>query len=196
MKLELNVSEQQERLQKLNLLKAEHASEMNKYNISKELYDLLKGKALMEFVAEEFIDDISFMASNKLQVLMDGRYVLRYENKEFSIIDNFNDGNIRPVSTLSGGEMFVVSLALALSISDAIASKSNKNIDFFFLDEGFGTLDREYCEYIVDSLIKLESQNLTIGLISHIPELQGRISQKIEVVKTTQGSIVKLRTDI
>lgn len=166
------------------------------YNVARELYELLKGKALLEFIAEEFINDISFMASNKLQVMMDGRYVLKYENKDFVVIDNFNDAIERSVSTLSGGEMFVVSLALALSISDAISSKSNKSIDFFFLDEGFGTLDKEYCEYIVESLIKLESQNLTIGLISHIPELQEKIIQKLEVVKTENGTKVRLLTDI
>lgn len=166
------------------------------YNLSKELYDLLKGKALLEFIAEEFINDISFMASNKLQILMDGRYILKYQNKEFYVIDNFNDAIERPVSTLSGGEMFVVSLALALSISDAIVSKSNKSIDFFFLDEGFGTLDKEYCEYIVDSLIKLESQNLTIGLISHIPELQEKIIHKLGVEKTANGTIVRPMTGI
>lgn len=193
-KYEINLME--EKIATCEKLSAEYEVLSHKYSIHKELYDLLKGKALLEFIAEEFIDDISFMASSKLQVLMDGRYVLKYDNKEFYVVDNFNDANIRPVSTLSGGEIFVVSLALALSISDAIASKSKKNIDFFFLDEGFGTLDKEYCEYIVDALIKLESQNITIGLISHIPELQEKIPQKLEVVKTSSGSIVKIRQDI
>lgn len=194
LKYELGLLE--EKSDVVNSLKKEYDKLATDYNLHKELYDLLKGKALLEFIAEEFIDDISFMASSKLQVLMDGRYVLKYDNKEFYVVDNFNDASVRPVSTLSGGEIFVVSLALALSISDAIASKSNKNIDFFFLDEGFGTLDKEYCEYIVDSLIKLESQNITIGLISHIPELQERIPHKLEVVKTSKGSVVKLKHDI
>ena len=195
-KLKYEIGVLEEKIEVLRSLQKDYAKLSANYAVHKELYDLLKGKALLEYIAEEFIDDISFMASSKLQVLMDGRYVLKYDNKEFYVVDNFNDANIRPVSTLSGGEIFVVSLALALSISDAIASKSNKNIDFFFLDEGFGTLDKEYCEYIVDSLIKLESQNITIGLISHIPELQERIPQKLEVVKTSNGSVVKLKQDI
>ena len=195
-KLKYEIGILEEKFAVLDSLQTEQSKLSNNYAVHKELYDLLKGKALLEFIAEEFIDDISFMASSKLQVLMDGRYVLKYDNKEFYVIDNFNDASVRPVSTLSGGEIFVVSLALALSISDAIASKSNKSIDFFFLDEGFGTLDKEYCEYIVDSLIKLESQNITIGLISHIPELQERIPQKLEVVKTSSGSVVKLKYDI
>lgn len=195
-RLEFEIKAMSEKFAMLTELRKD-ADKINKqYELAKDLYDVLKGKALMEFIAEEFIDDISYMASNKLQTLMDGRYVLKYQNKEFSVIDNFNDACVRPVNTLSGGELFVVSLALALSISDAIATKANKNMDFFFLDEGFGTLDKNYCEYIVDALIKLESQNLTIGLISHIPELQERISQKLEVVKTANGSIVKCVSDI
>lgn len=194
--LSLTVSQMDEKLKIAN----EYSLQLDKVNVEydmvKELYDLLKGKALLEFIAEEFINDISFMASNKLQTMMDGRYILKYQNKEFVVVDNFNDAIERPVSTLSGGELFVVSLALALSISDAVSSKSNKSIDFFFLDEGFGTLDKEYCEYIVDSLIRLESQNLTIGLISHIPELQEKIIQKLEVVKTESGTIVNHVTAI
>ena len=195
-RLQYEIGTLETKLATLTGLKKEQEKIDKEFMLAKELYEVLKGKALMEFIAEEFIDDISFMASNKLQVLMDGRYVLKYQNKEFFVIDNFNDANVRPVSTLSGGELFVVSLALALSISDAIATKANKNVDFFFLDEGFGTLDKEYCEYIVDSLIKLESQNLTIGLISHIPELQERITQKLHVVKTANGSVVKIHSDI
>ena len=191
-KVNVEIEKQEELVKKHAELTSEYQKLNKEFDTVYMLYDALKGKALLEFIAEEFIDDISYMASNKLQVLMDGRYVLKYEDKEFFVIDNFNDGSIRPVSTLSGGELFVVSLALALSISDAIATKSNKSIDFFFLDEGFGTLDKEYCEYIVDSLIKLESQNLVIGLISHIPELQERIAQKLEVYKGANGSTVKL----
>lgn len=195
-RLEFEIKAMAEKLAVLTELRKDAEKIDKEYELAKDLYDVLKGKALMEFIAEEFIDDISYMASTKLQTLMDGRYVLKYQNKEFSVIDNFNDACVRPVNTLSGGELFVVSLALALSISDAIATKANKNMDFFFLDEGFGTLDKNYCEYIVDALIKLESQNLTIGLISHIPELQERISQKLEVVKTANGSIVKYVSDI
>ena len=164
-----------------------------KLDLETELSDLLRGKALLEYVAEEFIDDIAYMASNKLQDLMDGHYVLKYKNKEFYVVDNFNDGSERNVNTLSGGEIFVVSLALALSISDAIMSRSDKRIDFFFLDEGFGTLDKEYCEYIVNSLTKLSNSSMTIGLISHIPELQEKIQKKFLIEKATEKTGSKVR---
>lgn len=194
LKLEINIME--EKFAQVESIKKELEVVDKKYTTAKELYSVLKGKALLEYIAEEFIDDISYMASERLQVLMDGRYELKYENKEFYVVDNFNDATKRPVSTLSGGEMFVVSLALALSISNAISSRSNKAIDFFFLDEGFGTLDKEYCEYIVDSLVKLSNNNLVVGLISHIPELQERISEKLIVSKNANGSIVKHVSDL
>ena len=168
------------------------------YNIQSELCDTLRGKALVEFVAEEFMDDITYMASEKLVDLMDGRYILKYINKDFVVVDNFNNGEERSARTLSGGELFVVSLALALSISDALMTKSDKRLDFFFLDEGFGTLDKEYCEYIISSLNKLANKNMTIGLISHIPELQERIQKKFLITKATSdsGSVVKLVREV
>lgn len=194
--LELDINTRSDKLATILKLTKELDDLNKKAAIAKDLYETLRGKALLEYIAEEFIDDIAYMASEKLQLLMDGRYVLKYDNKEFYVIDNFSDGAVRTVSTLSGGEMFVVSLALALSISEAITSRSNKSIDFFFLDEGFGTLDKEYCEYVVQSLIKLVNSNLTIGLISHIPELQERVPNKIYITKTESGSKIKSMIEI
>lgn len=187
-----------EKLRTLVELKDIESTLTGEYNIQSELCDALRGKALVEFVAEEFMDDITYMASEKLVDLMDGRYTLKYENKDFVVVDNFNNGEERSSRTLSGGELFVVSLALALSISDALMTKSDKRLDFFFLDEGFGTLDKEYCEYIVTALNKLANKNMTIGLISHIPELQERINKKFVVTKATNehGSTVKLVKEV
>lgn len=192
-KLATMIENKKTEINNLTILEQDRDKLNKELNIETELLDLLRGKALLEYVAEEYINDISFMASNKLQELMDGQYVLKYEDKEFYVLDNFNNGIRRPVNTLSGGEIFVVSLALALSISDAIMSRSDKRMDFFFLDEGFGTLDKDYCEYIVGILNKLKSPNMTIGIISHIPELQEKIQLKFIVEKptTNHGSIIK-----
>lgn len=160
----------------------------NKYDTAKELSSVLKGKALAEYVAEEYLEEITSSANEKLSILMDGRYVLKFVDKEFFVEDNFNDAMLRPASTLSGGETFLVSLSLALSISDAIALLSSRNMNFFFLDEGFGTLDAELCSTVVDALYKLESQNLKIGLITHIAELEEAIKNKVHVTKTSSGS--------
>lgn len=163
-----------------------------KYDTAKELASVLKGRALAEYVAEEYLQEITASANQKLALLMDGRYTLKFENKDFFAIDNFNDAELRPVSTLSGGETFLVSLSLALAISDAITSMSARSMDFFFLDEGFGTLDAELCETALDALHRLESQNLNIGIISHVRELEDAIKNKVIVTKTAGGSKIKI----
>jgi len=164
----------------------------HKLDLAKELSTVLRGKALAEFVCEEYLQEVTVSANEKLEILMDGRYTLRFENKEFFVEDNFNDGKIRPASTLSGGETFVVSLSLALSISDAISMLSSRSMDFFFLDEGFGTLDSELCSIVINSLYKLESQNLKIGLISHVSELEESIKNKVIVTKEANGTKLRL----
>ena len=87
------------------LEKAKHG-----YDLAKDLSTVLRGKALAEYVCEEYLQEITASANQKLGLLMDGRYTLKFENKEFFVEDNFNDGKLRPASTLSGGETFVVSL--------------------------------------------------------------------------------------
>ena len=162
------------------------------YDLAKDLSNVLRGKALAEYVCEEYLQEITVSANQKLDMLMDGRYTLRFENKEFYVEDNFNDGKTRPASTLSGGETFVVSLSLALSISDAISMLSSRSMDFFFLDEGFGTLDAELCSVVISSLYKLESQNLKIGLISHVAELEESVKNRVYVTKGVGGSKIKI----
>ena len=162
------------------------------YDLAKELNSVLRGKALAEYFCEEYLQEITESANEKLHLLMDGRYTLKFENKEFYVEDNFSDGVIRSASTLSGGETFIVSLSLALSISDAISLLSSRSIDFFFLDEGFGTLDADLCGVVISALHKLESQNLKIGLISHVAELAESVKNKVIVTKDANGSKIRI----
>ena len=127
---------------------------------------------------------------------MDGRYTLRFENKEFYVEDNFNDGKTRPAHTLSGGETFIVSLSLALSISDAISMLSSRSMDFFFLDEGFGTLDSKSIEKAMEILISLSGNNKLVGVISHREELMQNIPQQIKVKKTKDGSVITIENGL
>lgn len=160
------------------------------------LYSLCKGSELMNFAAEEYFREISASASQRLADLTDGRYQLVYR-KNFVILDNLNGGQERDVKTLSGGETFLVSLCLAVSLSEAIVNLSARPLDFFFLDEGFGTLDQELFDTVISSLEKLKDTHFTIGLISHVPELRHRFSAKLLVHSATQthGSTVEIVTD-
>ena len=146
----------------------------------------------MEYIANEYLYEISALASSMLLNLTDGRYFLTYTDN-FYAGDNFNCGNLRGVNTLSGGETFLVSLSLALALSQTICS-SLKSIEFFFLDEGFGTLDGNLIDTVMSALEKLKSSNFTIGIISHVEELKHRIDNKITVFKATEshGSYVQV----
>ena len=158
------------------------------------LSKLTHGNAFMNFIASEYLQDISARASTTLRSLTGGRYFLSYEDKEFFVGDNLNGGEKRTVRTLSGGETFLVSLSLALSLSAEIC-QSVRHIEFFFLDEGFGTLDGKLVDIVMDVLGKL-SKDFSIGLISHVEELKHRIHHKIIVDGATEsrGSTVTIET--
>ena len=151
-----------------------------------------RGK-FMEFIASEYLQEVCVSASRTLLSLTGGRYFLRYED-EFRAGDNLNGGTLRSVRTLSGGETFLVSLSLALALSGAICAKSLRPIEFFFLDEGFGTLDEKLVDTVMDVLEKLRSRNFSVGIISHVEELKHRIDHKILVSGATEqrGSSVRV----
>ena len=144
------------------------------------LSELVKSDRLAEYVADEYLSEICVDAEDTLSELSSGRYGLRYDG-DFYVIDYLNGGAERKTTTVSGGELFLVSLSLALALSKSIILKSNKPIEFFFLDEGFGSLDGALVETVTDSLEKLRNDNFTIGLISHVEALKERIPAKINV---------------
>lgn len=159
-----------------------------------ELRQLLRGNRFLEFIACEYLQEVCVLASKTLLSLTGGRYFLQYD-KEFKVGDNRDGGNLRAVKTLSGGETFLVSLSLALSLSASICQKSRRPIEFFFLDEGFGTLDEKLVETVMDVLGKL-SKSFSVGLISHVEELKRRIENKILVTGATEvkGSTIRVET--
>lgn len=158
------------------------------------LKEITKNNEFFKFIANEYLCEISSEASSTLLKLTDGRYFLIYKADSFNVGDNFDCGNLRGVNTLSGGETFLVSLSLALALSRKICARSRRSIEFFFLDEGFGTLDGTLIDTVVTALEKLKSSDFTIGVISHVEELKQRIDSRITVIKATEtrGSIVRL----
>ncbi len=171
------------------LVKKELTKELAGKRKEAELYERLKklidGNKFMEYVAEEYLQTVAANASGRLLALTDGRYFLRYQDG-FVVGDNFNGGEARGVYTLSGGETFLVSLALALALSGEICARSLRPIEFFFLDEGFGTLDERLVDTVMDSLEKLKGEHFSIGIISHVEELRHRIDKKLFVTKATE----------
>ncbi len=175
----------QRRLAEKEVLERECEKAQARRNLFESLKKLLDNNKFMEFVAEEYLETVALNASARLLSLTGGRYFLRYEGG-FFVGDNFNGGERRAVFTLSGGETFLVSLSLALALGTEICKRSLRPIEFFFLDEGFGTLDSNLVDTVTDSLEKLRSENFSIGIISHVEELKHRIDRKLTVVKATQ----------
>lgn len=161
------------------------AEKEKKKKLCDELRTLLRSNRFLEYIASEYLQEICVAASKTLLSLTGGRYFLKYE-KEFKVGDNLDGGELRAVKTLSGGETFLVSLSLALSLSGAICLKSLRPIEFFFLDEGFGTLDGKLVETVMDVLGKL-SKSFAVGLISHVEELKHRIENKILVTGAAEN---------
>jgi exonuclease SbcC len=167
--------------QNLLKLKLEFAS------LSK-LQNVLRGNAFVEYIAEEQLVQVCRVASERLGQLTRQRYALEVDSSGgFVIRDDANGGVKRPVGTLSGGETFLTSLALALALSAQIQLSGQYPLEFFFLDEGFGTLDPELLETVVDALEKLHIDRLTVGIISHVPELKARLPRKLIVESAESG---------
>jgi exonuclease SbcC len=163
-----------------------------------ELRKLFEGRAFVQFIAEERLAAIARDASYHLMRMTKNRYALELgDDGEFVLRDEGTGGIRRPVSTLSGGETFLTSLALALALSVEIQMRGGR-LEFFFLDEGFGTLDPELLEVVMDALEKLRMNDFTIGLISHVPELRVRMPRRLVITPAEPlgaGSRIELETD-
>lgn len=147
-----------------------------------QLKDVLRGDRFVEFLAQEQLNFVAIQASDRLKRLTRNRYALEVgEDGGFIMRDDANGGVKRPVSSLSGGETFLTSLALALSLSSQIQLRGKYPLEFFFLDEGFGTLDGELLDVVMSTLEQLHMENMTIGVISHVPELQQRLHRRLVV---------------
>ena len=120
----------------------------------------------------------------------------RYDKRiRTEFIDNKNGGAIRPSDTLSGGELFITSLSLALALSSSIQLNGAAPLEFFFLDEGFGSLDDDLLDTVMNSLERLQSKKRSIGIISHVETIQARVPLKLLVTPSDlsqKGSQIRL----
>lgn len=167
---------------------------LKKLNPVKEMVELLKGRKFLDFLSAGKLQSITRIASNTLQKITNGRYRINVDEKsDFSIIDNFNSA-IRKPQSLSGGETFMVSLCLALALANQIQLRGKSKLEFFFLDEGFGTLDSELLEIVFGVLENLRAEGMTVGIITHVEEIKNRVARRLMVYPAQigiSGTIVK-----
>jgi exonuclease SbcC len=162
--------------------------------VARALSNHLKVNGFERWLIEEVVHDLVVHANERLDQLSDGAYALAVEKSEFVIIDRLNADERRTPETLSGGETFVVSLALALSLADqmaAISLSGTARLESVFLDEGFGTLDAETLDTVAAVIHELGSDGRTVGLITHVSELAQQIPIRFEVSKRPGGARVE-----
>ena len=151
-----------------------------------------------QYVLAGYFEEILRAANIRLAKMTGGRYELSRmeeisdgrtkDNLEIRVFDYYT-GKYRSVKTLSGGESFKASLALALGMSDVIQGYSGGiRVDTLFIDEGFGALDSESLDQACQTLMSLVEKDRLIGIISHVPELSEKIEKQIIITKTNVGS--------
>ncbi|MFL6173575.1 MAG: SbcC/MukB-like Walker B domain-containing protein, partial [Marmoricola sp.] len=174
-----------------------------------ELAALVEGKSvdnplrmrLAAYVLAERLRQVVAAANERLARMSDQRYALEHSDDRgfgeqrgglsLRVRDGWN-GVHRDPATLSGGETFVVSLALALGLADTVAHEAGgTDIDTLFIDEGFGSLDADTLEDVMDTLDSLRDGGRVVGLVSHVPELRSRITTQLEVTKGRTGSTIR-----
>jgi DNA repair protein SbcC/Rad50 len=157
--------------------------------------------SLQRFVLASRLDDVLAAASRRLRLMSRGRYLIRRNTEtmdrraagglELEVEDAYT-ASTRPVATLSGGESFQAALALALGLSEVVqAYAGGIHLDTIFIDEGFGSLDPEALDLAIDMLLDLQNSGRTVGVISHVPELQERIDVRLEVRASPAGSLAR-----
>ncbi|MDU2289400.1 SbcC/MukB-like Walker B domain-containing protein [Clostridium disporicum] len=160
----------------------------HKLALLNDLDKLFKGKKFVEFVAATRLKYVSLEASKKLKEITNGNYGLEVdEDGRFIIRDYKNGGAERDASTLSGGETFLASLALALALSAEIQLKGTAPLELFFLDEGFGTLDDNLLEVVMSSLERIHNDKLKVGIISHVESIKNRVPVKLLITPAEAG---------
>lgn len=130
--------------------------------------------------------------SQELFKLSQERYRFAVQSEELVVLDAWNAHEPRSIKTLSGGESFMASLALALALNEYLSAGAH--LGALFIDEGFGTLDPESLEHAAEVLEVLRARGKCIGVITHIPELAERFEARIQITKSSQGSELILHT--
>jgi exonuclease SbcC len=158
--------------------------------------------SLNSYVLAARLEQVALAASERLVAMSDGRYLLQHTDAKaargaksglgLEVVDQWT-GHRRDTSTLSGGESFMASLSLALGLADVVQQESGGiQIETLFVDEGFGSLDEQSLEQVMDALEGLRDGGRVVGLVSHVGEMKQRIGTQLQVVKGRNGSTLHI----
>src|SRR5215813_6761869 len=193
--LERQVETMAAQLERAAALAHNLADRKREHRIYRRLGDDLRTDRFQAFVLDETFRDLAKGAAIRLMQLS-SRYTLAYREDTFYVIDHDNAREQRSTDTLSGGETFLASLALALELSQQVQRAAGAvNLDSLFIDEGFGTLDTETLDTVASAIESLRVGGRMVGIITHIPELTMRLPERIIVEKRADGSRVHSEAD-
>jgi len=189
------IQEMTKKLAKAEMLRAECLEQSRHHDIYRQLSQDLRSDRFQAFLLEETLGSLVHDASTYLGRLTGERYALAFENDRMMVVDNDNAGEQRGIDTLSGGETFQASLALALGLSEQVQkSVGAVHLDCLFIDEGFGALDPETLRTVSDAIQGLQTGGRMVGIITHVPELKEEFGQRIIVSK--EGGVSTVRLDV
>ena len=160
----------------------------------KTLKQLFKGSGFVNYISTVHLQNLCRAANDRFFKLARQRMALELtEDNNFQVRDFMNGGKIRSVKTLSGGQTFQAALSLALALADSIQHFTDSAQNFFFLDEGFGSLDKESLDIVFDTLKSLRKESRIVGVISHVEEMQQEITTHLKIVndEMTGSHIIK-----
>jgi DNA repair protein SbcC/Rad50 len=160
----------------------------------KTLKSLFAGGGFVEYVSTKYLENLCRAANDRFKSLTQQQLHLEINDKnDFQIKDMLNDGQVRSVRTLSGGQVFQAALSLAIALADSIQPLMKSKQNFFFLDEGFGALDRESLQVVFETLKALRKENRIVGVISHVEDMQQEIERYLKVtLDDVKGSQVEM----
>ena len=162
--------------------------------VAGELGRLLQATGFERWLMQEAMIDLVDRATDRLLELSGGQYSLIADETDFRVQDHRNADEVRDARTLSGGETFLVSLALALALADSVAElapEGSPRLESIFLDEGFGSLDPETLDVVASAIEELGASGRMVGIVTHIRELADRMPVRFEVTKGATSSSVE-----
>ncbi|MBX3140096.1 MAG: AAA family ATPase [Trueperaceae bacterium] len=177
-----------EALERKRALTSQLAEAEARAELHKQLATDLRSDRFQEYLMTHVQQRLARRASATLRNVTDGRFDLHLLDGDYLVADQWTGGELRSARTLSGGESFVASLALALALSDTLAG--NAALGALFLDEGFGTLDAGTLEAVTAVLESLTDEGRMVGVITHVSELSERLPARLVVTKGQSGSTV------
>lgn len=193
-KLQQSIEKRKEDLQKRSeLLEIVSKLETRAENLS-TLQRLFRSSGFVNYVSSVYLQNLCNAANERFHKLSRQKLSLEMaEDNNFQVRDYLNEGKVRNVKTLSGGQTFQAALSLALALAESVQKENETDQNFFFLDEGFGSQDKESLQIVFDTLKSLRKENRVVGIISHVEDLKQEIDVYLDITNNeVQGSIIKV----